>query len=166
MGKKNKKYAPYIAMLFFFILIGSLLSLFGLRTMPADVNFTMTLALMTFVLITYNKFKTNGFFGYFKSYTEPVAVITPINIISEIATPVSMGFRLFGNMGGGMIISMMLSFALTAASNAIRVPIPIFTIGAPAFFSIYFDLFSGVIQSFVFCMLTMVYVGEASATSD
>lgn len=166
MGKKNIKYAPYIASLFFFILIGSLISLFGLRTMTADVNVTMTLAIITFVLITINKFKSNGFFGYFKSYTQPKAFITPINIISELATPVSMGFRLFGNMAGGMIITSLIYYGLSGLSRAVGLSIPLFTIGIPAFLSVYFDLFTGVIQSYVFIMLTMAFVGDASADQE
>ena len=161
MGQRNIRYAPYIASLFTFILFGSLISLTGLRSMTADINVTMTLAMATFAIITVHKFKANGFFGYFKSYTQPVAVMTPINIISEFATPISMGFRLFGNMGGGMIISMLIIYALTIASHAIGVSIPIFTVGIPAILSLYFDLFVSVIQSFVFVMLTMVNVGSA-----
>lgn len=162
MGKKNLKYAPYIATLFSFILVGSLISLLGLRSMTADINVTMTLALVTFAMITFNKFKYNGFLGYFKGYTEPVVFMTPLNIVGEIATPVSMGFRLFGNMAGGMIISALLYFALTGLSTLVGLPIPLLTVGIPAFLSLYFDLFTSFMQSFVFIMLTMAYVGSAS----
>ena len=161
MGKRNIRYAPYIASLFSFILFGSLISLTGLRSMTADVNVTAALAFVTFVLITVHKFRANGFFGYFKSYTQPIALMTPLNIISEFATPVSMCFRLFGNMGGGMIISMLLIYALTIASSAIGFTIPVLTVGIPAILSIYFDVFVSIIQSFVFVMLTMIYVGSA-----
>lgn len=161
MGKRNMKYAPYMASLFSFILIGSLISLTGLRSMTADINVTMTLALITFVLITIHKFKANGFFGYFKSYTEPVALMTPLNIIGALATPVSMAFRLFGNMGGGMIISMLIYYGLGSISNALGISIPIFTVGIPAILSIYFDLFVSTIQAFVFTMLTMVNISSA-----
>lgn len=161
MGKRNMKYAPYLASLFLFILIGSLISLTGLRSMTADINVTMTLALITFALITIHKFKANGFFGYFKSYTQPVPVFTPINIISDFATPISMGFRLFGNMAGGMIISMLIYYGLGAITSVIGFPIPIFKVGIPAILSIYFDLFVSTIQAFVFIMLTMTYVSSA-----
>ena len=161
MGKRNIGYAPYIASLFSFIFIGSIISLTGLRSMTADINVTMTLAVITFLLITIHKFKANGFLGYFKSYTQPVPVMTPLNIISEIATPVSLGFRLFGNMGGGMIISMLLIYALSLASYAIGFTIPVLTVGIPAILSIYFDLFVSFIQAYVFVMLTMVYIDSA-----
>lgn len=161
MGVRNIRYAPYIATLFSFILLGSLISLTGLRSMTADINVTMSLALVTFVMITIHKFRANGFIGYFKSYTQPVAFITPINIISELATPISMGFRLFGNMAGGMIISMLIYYGLGSITTAIGISIPIFTVGIPAVLSLYFDLFVSTIQSFVFIMLTMTFIGSA-----
>ncbi|MCI5750893.1 MAG: F0F1 ATP synthase subunit A [Oscillospiraceae bacterium] len=169
MGPKMTYYAPYLATIFCFALFGALLSLFGLRSMTVDINCTGTWALMTFVLITYWKIRNNGFGGYLKGFTEPVAVITPINILSEVATPISMAIRMFGNMAGGMIITSLIYAALTLASNAVYGLIgislehfKIFQIGIPALFSIYFDLFSGVVQSYVFIMLTMAYVGDAA----
>jgi F-type H+-transporting ATPase subunit a len=169
MGKKMINFAPYVATIFCFALFGSLLSLLGLRSMTIDINCTGTWALMTFVLITYWKIRNNGFGGYLKSFAEPVAVITPINILSEVATPLAMALRMFGNMAGGMIITSLIYAALTLASNAVYNLIgiyfehfKIFQIGIPAVLSIYFDLFSGVIQSYVFIMLTMAYVGDAA----
>lgn len=167
MGSRAVKfYAPYLCSLLMFILLGSLISLLGLRTMTADINVTMTWALMTFALITYTKFKLNGFLGYFKTYAEPVAVMTPMNIISEAATPISMGFRLFGNMAGGMIITMLIYYGLGSLSRLIHIDIPIFTIGIPAVLSVYFDLFTSVIQSYVFIMLTMAYIGRPYAEDN
>lgn len=161
MGEnKVKRFAPYICGLFSFILLGSLISMTGLRSMTADINVTATLALMTFAMITFYKFKNNGILGYFKSFTKPVALITPINILSELATPLSMALRLFGNMIGGMIITALLYAALTTASTAIGLSVPFLTVGIPAVLSVYFDLFTGCIQSFVFVMLTLVYVGN------
>ena len=162
MGPKNMAFAPYIAALFCLILFGALISMTGLRNANADINVTMSFAILTFALITFYKFKNKGFLGYFKGYAEPVAFITPINIISEFATPVSMGFRLFGNMAGGMIITSLLYYALAAASNGLGLTFPIFAIGIPAVLSIYFDIFTGVIQSYVFIMLTMAFVGDAA----
>lgn len=164
MGKKQLYFAPYICALFSFILVGSLISMTGLRSMTADFNMPVTFAVMTFVLITFFKLKNNGFIGYFKNFGKPVALIAPINILSEIATPVSMALRLFGNMVGGMIITALVYAALGAASSAIGLTIPLFTIGLPALLSIYFDLFTGCIQSFVFVMLTLAYVGDAAQT--
>ena len=88
----------------------------------------------------------------------------PLNIISEASTPVSMSFRHFGNVAGGMIISSLLYFALTAASSALGLSFPVFAVGVPALFSAYFDLFSGFMQAFIFIMLTMVYISNAADT--
>lgn len=174
MGPKMMHFAPYIATVFTFALVGSLVSVLGFRSMTADISCTGTWALLTFILITYYKLKTNGFGGYLKSFTEPVFVITPINILSEVATPVSMALRMFGNISSGMIISAIVYAFLTVLSNTIYNLIPllenaawlnyfhIFQIGIPAVLSIYFDFFSGVIQSYVFIMLTMANVQQAA----
>lgn len=162
MGKKRLHFAPYICGLFSFILFGSLISMTGLRSVTADFNIPVAFAIVTFVLITFYKFKNNGFLGYFKSFAQPVILIAPINILSELATPLSMALRLFGNMVGGMIITMLIYAALGAASSAIGLSIPLLSIGFPALLSIYFDLFTGCIQSFVFVMLTLAYVGDAA----
>lgn len=119
MGVKMMKYAPYIATLLIYAVFGALISMIGLRSMTADINVTATWALMTFVLITYNKIKANGFKGYLKSFAQPVAFILPLNIIGEVATPASMAFRLFGNVAGGMVITGLLYGALGSLSSAL-----------------------------------------------
>lgn len=159
MGTGHRVYAPYIATIFVYSILGSLISLLGFRSITADFNTTITWALMTFVLITYAKLKTNGFLGYLKSYAQPVAVMLPINIISEVATPVSMSLRHYGNIAGGMVITTLLYYALTGLSNMLHLPIPIFTVGIPAVLSCYFDLFSGFMQAFIFISLSMAYIG-------
>ena len=171
MGAKMMGYAPYIATLLVYAIIGALVSMIGLRSMTADINVTATWAAMTFILITYNKIKYNGFGGYLKSFAQPVAFILPLNIIGEVATPVSMAFRLFGNVTGGMIITGLLYAALGALSTALGVTFTagswafsVFQVGIPAVLSVYFDLFSGCIQAYIFAMLTMVNVGAAADT--
>ena len=165
------KYAPYIATLLIYAVFGALISMIGLRSMTADINVTATWALMTFVLITYNKIKANGFKGYLKSFAQPVAFILPLNIISEVATPASMAFRLFGNVAGGMVITGLLYGALGSLSSALGLTfetgswaVSVFPVGIPAVLSVYFDLFSGCIQAYIFSMLTMVNVGAAAET--
>lgn len=172
MGEKFMHFAPYIATLLIYAVIGALVSIIGLRSMTADFNVTLTWALMTFFLITFYKFKTNGFIGYFKSFGKPMALLTPINIISEVATPLSMAFRMFGNVSGGMVITGLLYAALGALSKAVHLS---FTLGPfginltqlfiPAVLSVYFDLFSGCIQAYIFATLTMVYVSSAADDS-
>lgn len=162
----RKYYAPYLASVFLFILLSALMGLFGFRSVPSDISFTATLAVMTFAMIMYNKIKYNGIGGYLKGLASP-AILTPFNILSEFATPVSMAIRLFGNVSGGSIITSLIYAALAGASAAIYGLIGIaaetyyfniFQVGVPAVLSIYFDLFSGVIQSYVFIMLTMAYI--------
>ena len=98
MGPDSRIYSPYIATLMMSSVFGSLCSLFTLRSVTADLNTTLGWALITFAMITYTKIKYGGLGGYLKSFTEPIFVMVPLNILSEIATPVSMSFRHFGNI--------------------------------------------------------------------
>lgn len=171
MGEHNAKFTPYIGALFLSSVCGTLISLFGgvFRSTTADLSTTLTWALVTSGMVWYQNIKHNGFLGWLKGFTEPVVVMTPMNIISEIAQPISMSFRHFGNIAGGGVLTSLIYAALAAASslvlgwipNEIIRSIPLLQVGIPAFLSIYFDLFSGCIQALVFCMLTMVYVGSA-----
>lgn len=162
MGDRFIYFAPYIAMLLSYTALGSLISMLGLRAVTADFNTPLTLALMTFIMITYFKLRTNGLFGYFKSFTEPVAVLTPINILSEVATPVSMSVRMFGNVASGSIMTMLLYMGLMFLCDLIHLPIPALAVGIPAVLSAYFDLYAGCIQAYVFSMLTMVNISGAA----
>lgn len=171
MGAHNLKFAPYIGALFCSSVLGSLISMLGgvFRSTTADLSTTITWALVTSVLVWYHSIKNNGFFGWLKGFTEPIVVMTPMNIVSEIAQPISMAFRHFGNVAGGGVLTSLIYSALALLSsvvfgwipNEIIRSIPLFQVGIPAVLSIYFDLFSGFIQALVFCMLTMVYVGGA-----
>ena len=170
MGEHNLRFAPYIGALFCSSLLGTLISMLGFfRSATADISTTITWALVTSVLVWFYNIKNNGFFGWLKGFTEPIVVMTPMNIVSEIAQPISMAFRHFGNVAGGSVLTMLIYNALAAASamilgwipNAFISSIPILQVGIPAVLSLYFDLFSGFIQALVFSMLTMVYVGAA-----
>ncbi|MBP3311947.1 MAG: F0F1 ATP synthase subunit A [Butyricicoccus sp.] len=161
MGPDFRGYSPYIATLMMSSVFGSLCSLVTLRSVTADLNTTLGWALITFAMITYTKIKYNGFGGYLKGFTEPIIVMAPLNLLSEIATPISMSFRHFGNIAGGFVITTLLLSALSALSTALHLPLPLFQIGIPGVLSLYFDLFSGCIQAFIFSMLTMAYVGSA-----
>jgi len=148
MGEKHLNFAPYIMTLMTFILFANLMGLIGFTPPTSDYSVTLTLALITFTLTQYHGLKTNGFFGYLKGFTEPLVLLTPLNVIGELANPVSLSFRLFGNiLAGGLIMTLFYSFVGYLA--------PII---APPFHA-YFDLFSGVLQSFIFTMLTMVFIG-------
>ena len=213
MGAHNAHWTPYITVIFLSSICGSFIGLTGfLRSTTADLSVPLTWAVMTSVIIWYNNIKNNGFVGWLKGFTEPVVVMTPMNIISEIAQPVSMAFRHFGNVAGGGVITSILYTALSMASamlmrilsGTVVIPIaviavgillfilgtkkkkaankifgivfmvlgllgiaqfagiltdiPILQFGIPAVLSIYFDLFSGFVQAFVFSLLSMVYI--------
>lgn len=169
MGKKWRWFTPYIAMLISFSFVSSFLSITTLRAPTADFSVTLAMALVTFVLIQYYNFKSKGLGGYFKRFTEPIVVMTPMNLISEVATPVSMSLRHYGNIASGIVITSLIYRALRALSNFVLgwIPnrfiasIPIFQVGLPAVLSLYFDLFTSAIQAYIFCMLTMIYVAGA-----
>lgn len=150
MGEKYKKYTTYIGALLCFILINNLMSLLGLRNPTADISVTGAMAIITFILTQYNRAKTGRVKGYFHSFIEPMPFMLPFNIIGEIANPVSQALRLFGNMVAGMVIGGLIYFAL---GN--------FAILIPAVTSLYFDIFSAVIQAYIFTTLTMAYISGA-----
>ncbi len=163
MGKEFEWFAPYILTLFCASVFGSLISLIGLRSVTADLNTTMTWALMTFFLIHGLGIKRKGL-KYFKGFAEPVAFLLPLNIISEAVTPISLTFRHFGNIVSGMIITTLVYAGLAGLTTSVfNVGIPFLQAGIPAVLSIYFDLFAGCIQAFIFCMLTMVFVSNAAS---
>lgn len=162
MGKRNMAFAPYILTLLIFSVFGSLISLIGLRSITADINTTLAWALMTFALIYYAGFKYRGI-KHLKGFIEPMPFMLPLNIVSELAMPVSLSVRHFGNILSGMIISILLYGALAALSFVIiPIKIPFLQLGLPALFSVYFDLFAGCMQAYVFSMLTMVYVSNVN----
>lgn len=216
MGEHNAHWTPYITVIFLSSICGSFIGLTGfLRSSTADLSVPLTWAVMTTFIIWYHNIKNNGFKGWLKGFTEPVVVMTPMNIISEIAQPISMAFRHFGNVAGGGVITSILYTALGMVSSALMqllsgtvvIPIlvlvlaavlylrgnakkkaalricgivfavlgilgileytglvagiPILQFGIPAVLSIYFDLFSGFVQAFVFSLLSMVYIAGA-----
>ena len=171
MGKHNLKFAPYIGTLFVTCMFGSLIGTTMLfRSTTADFSVTLAYALVTSGMVWYHNIKANGFLNWLKGFTEPIFVMTPMNLISEVAQPMAMAFRHFGNIAGGGVLTTLIYAALAVASQAIfswlpaqlvsLIP-PFLQVGIPAFLSLYFDFFSAFVQAFVFCLLTMVYVAGA-----
>ncbi len=120
MGAHNVHWTPFIGAVFLSSIFGSLIGMTGfLRSATADLSTTLTWSLMVSVIIWYNSIKNNGFGGWLKGFTEPVAVMTPMNIIGEIAQPASMAFRHFGNIAGGGVITAVLYTGLSLASSAL-----------------------------------------------
>ena len=164
MGKEKSFFVTYICALFGMSMFGSLVSLIGLRPPTADLSTTLGFALVSFVLTQTIKIKNLGFGGFLKSFTEPIPLITPLNLISEVATPVSMAFRHFGNIASGVVISALVYGALAALSGAVLgwLPgsVPWLMAGIPAVLSIYFDVFTSFLQAYIICMLTMVFASD------
>ena len=178
MGEKyaHTWYVPFIGAMFALSAGCSLSSVVGAYAPTSDLSTVLGWALFVFALITITKIKTNGFGGYLLGFTTPIPVMTPFNIIGEIATPVSMAFRHFGNIASGSVITALVYAALATASHALFAwlpgaagellgSIPILQVGVPAVLSVYFDLFSSFMQAFIFCMLTTLYIANAADDS-
>lgn len=163
MGEYFAGFSPFITAMLGLSAFSSLLSLTGLYPPTSDLNVVAGWAVLVFILITYYKLKC-GPVHYIKSLADPV-LLAPLNIIGEVATPVSMAFRHYGNVLSGVVISVLIATGLSGLSNLVLGWIPGFLgelsllrIGIPAVLSIYFDLFSGCLQAYIFAMLTMMYV--------
>ena len=172
MGEYFAGFAPFIAAVILLSAFSSLLSLFGLFSPTSDLNIFGGWAVLVFVLITYYKCKC-GPLHYLKSFAEPVPLLAPLNIISEVATPLSMAFRHYGNILSGTVISVLVGAGLQGLSSLVLgwLPgvlgdIPFLRIGLPAVLSVYFDVFSGCLQAYIFAMLTMLYVSNGFPADD
>ena len=120
MGEHNAHWMPFIGTIFLSSICGSLIGLTGfLRSATADISCVAVWALMVTAIIWYNNIKNLGFLGWLKGFTEPIVVMTPMNIISEVAQPLSMAFRHFGNVAGGGVITTIIYAALSAASTLV-----------------------------------------------
>ena len=120
MGEHNAHWMPFIGTIFLSSICGTLIGLTGfLRSATADISCVIVWALMVTAIIWYNNIKNLGFLGWLKGFTEPIVVMTPMNIVSEIAQPLSMAFRHFGNVAGGGVITTIIYAALSAASAGI-----------------------------------------------
>lgn len=164
MGKDKLRFAPYTGTLFILSLCSNFLGLFGLRPPTADLNTPLAWAIVNFFMIQFLGIRIRGFFGWLHKFIEPIPLIMPLNFIGEFSTPVSMTFRHFGNLAAGLAITSLLYSGLAALSNICfgwLTSIPILQVGLPAVLSIYFDIFTGCLQAFIFSMLTMVFVSNA-----
>ena len=159
MGKWAPKFVNYISTIFIFILMSNISGLFGLRPPTADYGTTLALAIITFFMIWINKFRHQKLKTIWSDMCSPLPpwlpIWLPINLVSELAVPVSLSLRLFANVLSGTVI-MALVYGL----------LRVIALAWPAALHVYFDLFSGAIQTYVFCMLTMTYVTQACDTDD
>ncbi len=172
MGDYFSGFVPFVAAIMVLSVFSSLLTLIGLYPPTSDFNVVAGWALLVFILITYYKMKC-GPVHYLKSFGDPVPFLAPLNIISEVATPISMAFRHYGNVLSGSVISVLVAAGLQGLTKLALGRIegfigefPFFQIGIPAILSIYFDLFSGCLQAFIFAMLTMLYIATGFPEDD
>ncbi len=166
MGRQSMMaFAPYFGTVILFILVSNMLGLFGLRPATTDVNMTFALSISTFLIMEYVGIKSMGLGGKFKHMAEPMAFLFPIKVIEHLALPVSLGFRLFGNILGGMIIMELLYSALASVTaNFTDIPFLNFLLPLPA--NIFFDIFEPILQAYIFTMLSMVFISQEIVTHD
>jgi F-type H+-transporting ATPase subunit a len=149
MGEKNSNFGGWFFGMFVFILVSNLSGLFNLRPPTSDLATTAAFAISTFVMIhVFGIMKSKK--AYFKAYLEPLPFLLPLNLVGELAVPISLSFRLFGNLLGGLIV-MGLWYSL--------VPF-ILQLGVPAVLHIYFDIFAGVLQAYIFVILSMTFIKD------
>lgn len=141
VGHKGKEYVTYLTTLLLFIGLANTIGIFGFKSPTKDMTVTIALALMSIILVQIACIKTRGFKKWLKSFTNP------INILDLITRPLSLCMRLFGNVLGAFVIMELLKFV-----------VPIFL---PAVFCLYFDIFDGLLQAYVFVFLTSLYISEA-----
>ncbi len=156
MGEKYKYFGNWFFGVFCFVLTSNYIGLLSFRSPTADLGTTLALALATFTLIHFMGIKVNKG-GYFKGYIEPMPVLLPLNIIGEVATPVSLSLRLFGNILGGTIIMGLVNHAISQGHVILQV------IGFGAITPIlhaYFDVFAGFLQTFIFVILSMTFIKD------
>jgi len=147
IGEEGKRYVPYLVTVLLYIGLANLIGLFGFKSPTKDINVTAALAVMSIILIEGAGIASKGIKGWLKAFTMPVAIITPINILEIFIRPLSLCMRLFGNVLGAFVIMELLKQVC-----GLFLPIP---------FSLYFDVFDGLIQAYVFVFLTSLFVKEA-----
>ena len=148
LGEHGKQYSTIISVILIYIGVSNVIGLFGFKPPTKDLNVTVALSLISIFLIEIAGFRRKGAKGWVKHFSEPVAIVTPINILELAIRPLSLCMRLFGNVLGAFIIM-----------ELIKMVVPV---GIPAIFSLYFDIFDGLIQAYVFVFLTSLYIQDAT----
>lgn len=160
MGEKNQHFAPYVGMIFAFIICGSSTGLLGIRPVTADLNVTAALAAMTFILIQANGLRTQGIRGRLDELCDPYVVMLPIKLLEEFTLPVSLALRLFGNILGGVIV-VDLWMNLMEYLSGLMTDVPFLRAVTVLPLNGFFDMFEPAIQTYIFTMLTMVFLSTA-----
>lgn len=147
VGEKGKRYVPYLMTVLVYIGFANVIGLFGFKPPTKDLTVTIALAGMSIVLIEFAGIREKGTKKWLKSFAEPVAIMTPFNVLEILIKPLSLCMRLFGNVLGAFVI-----MELIKNMVPIALPVP---------FSLYFDIFDGLIQAYVFVFLTSLFIKEA-----
>lgn len=146
MGDEGKRYVPYLITVTLYIGCSNLIGIFGIKPPTKDLNVTAGLAIMSMILIEYAGIRAKGGKGFLKSLAQPLPIMLPMNLLEIFIRPLSLCMRLFGNVLGAFVIMELL-----------KIVVPVFV---PAVFSCYFDLFDGIIQTYVFVFLTALFMKE------
>ena len=154
LGPKVEKYTEWLMSLAIFIGVSNMIGLFGMKPPTKSMQVTAAMALTSIVLVEYVAFKNYGVKKRLKKFTKPVAIVTPINVLEVFTKPLSLCMRLFGNI--------IAAFTIMELVKAV----PFLKIGVPAVLSLYFDLFDGLLQAYIFCFLTAFYLEEAVEEFD
>lgn len=147
IGEEGAGYVPDLVTVIVYIGISNIIGLFGMKPPTKDLNVTGALAIMSIILIEYSGIHAKGVKRWAKSFAEPVAVVAPLNVLEIFIRPLSLCMRLFGNVLGAFVVMELLKIIMPAI-----LPIP---------FSLYFDIFDGLIQAYVFVFLTSLFIKEA-----
>lgn len=147
VGEEGKRYAPYLTSVLIYLGIANLIGILGFKPPTKDMNVTAAMAIMSIFLIEFAGIRKKGLKKWLKDFTEPVLLVTPINILEIFIKPLSLCMRLFGNVLGAFVIMKLIECILP--------------VGLPIIFSLYFDLFDGLIQAYVFVFLTGLFIKEA-----
>lgn len=150
LGEGGKRYIPYLGTVLLYIGCSNIVGLFGLTPPTKDLNVTAGLAIMSIVLVEAAGIKAKGAGGWIKGFAQPMAFMTPLNVLEIVIKPLSLCMRLFGNVLGSFVIM-----------ELIKMVIPVFV---PLAFSFYFDIFDGLLQAYVFVFLTSLYIQEVTET--
>lgn len=157
LGSRWKKFAPYILFEGMFLMVANLSGLLGLTPPTANICVPLALGIVTGFVMHIASIKYSGVKNYLKGYLEPFAIMLPINIFSELVTPISMGLRLFGNIFSGTILMTLIYYVL---GEIVIFSIPFGTIISPFVTPVLhaiFDVFLGLIQVYVFMLLTAIF---------
>ena len=152
LGERGKRYIPYLLTVLLYLGIANMLGLLGLKPPTKDLNTTAGLALMSIILIQYAGIHQRGVKGWLKHFAHPVAAMTPMNLLEVIIRPLSLCMRLFGNILGAFIIMELIRMIIPAV--------------VPLVAGAYFDIFDALLQAYVFCFLTSLFIQESIIDDD